>query len=365
MKTHIVSVVGCCLVLFSNAGCDTTIHEYPELKKSLVILELHADRMPPTFYKEVVFDFDGNRSETLLEPDVAAVYLPDERLCLHFVTELYSVPSAESDICEGHLLERRVLSADRLKEAPQDTLHFHVPTGLYRVLGWVDYAPVDSCKDWHFDTGVLTAVEADVEHKPRNNHHKSSAAGRSHFAVDLYTDEKGYPVYLPEDTSAQETSTPNRLIPVYMKRPSARFRLLATDLQEFQEGGNDTTGLNVRIVYKQYVSAGYNVDTQTPNQFVQTRTMDTSPSGQAGDGTVLLAYDYVLTSDNEEDHVLIDIFITDREGNEINAFQNISVPLRRNQETIVKGPFLTKEIDVSEIGIDDTFEDEHIIVIPD
>ena len=120
----------------------------------------------------------------------------------------------------------------------------------------------------------------------------------------------------------------------------------------------------MRIIYKQYVSAGYNVDTQNPNAFVESRTMETSPSTVEADGSVLLAYDYVLTSSDREDHVLIDVFLYEN-GQELNHYQDIEVPLWRNRETVIKGPFLTRSVGSGDIGIDEGFDDEFVVVIPD
>ena len=40
-----------------------------------------------------------------------------------------------------------------------------------------------------------------------------------------------------------------------------------------------------------------------PNAFVETRTMETAPTTLTDDGTLLLAYDYVLASIVEEHYV--------------------------------------------------------------
>ena len=149
-----------------------------------------------------------------------------------------------------------------------------------------------------------------------------------------------------------------------MERAEGRFRLWATDLQDFLNGGNNIEDLRIKIIYKQYISAGYNVDTETPNRFVQTRTMETTPTTVPGDGSILLAYDYVLTSSDREDHILVDIFIYKGEE-ELNHYQDITIPLQRNHETVVRGPFLTREIGSGDIGIDDNFDDEFVVVIPD
>ena len=345
-------------LFFWLASCDTTIHEYPKTEKNaLVLLELNTDRTPPQYYKEVTYDHKGNYQETELEATLSDAYIPNERLDMRLITELYKMESFEDRINKGVLVARREITVDRLMEAPQDTLQFHVPTGIYRALTWADYTLKDNTTDWHFKTEKLDAIQENVDHKPRDNHHKNSAAGSCNFSVDFNLNKSGNPI-------TRTTTMPDHIVPVQLKRAVGRFRLWATDLQDFLNSGNRLEDIRIQIIYKQYVSAGYNVDTETPNRFVQTQTMETTPTTISEDGNVLLAYDYVLTSSDKEDHVLIDVFVYD-EGKELNHYQNIMIPLRRNRETVVKGPFLTREIGSGDIGIDDDFDNEIVVVIPD
>ena len=353
-------VTACGIVLLATA-CDATIHEYPAKGESLVVVELNVDRTPPQYHKEVVYSPDGNRSEALLDPVTAQPYTADERLCMRIITELYEVASPESPANTGRLVARREVAVERLMEAPQDTLQFRVPEGRYRVLSWADYAPQGDVSDWHFETETLDAVLVKVEHKPQVNHHKSSAAGSSDFVIDFAADRQGTPVLLRGGRTARAD---DGSVPVSLERASGRFRLWATDLQEFLASGKRIEGLGIRIIYRQYVSAGYNVDTQSPNTFVESRTMETSPSTVESDGSVLLAYDYVLTSSDKEDHVLIDLFVYE-DGEELNRYRGIEVPLRRNRETVVRGPFLTQPVGSGDIGIDEGFDDEFVVVVPD
>lgn len=84
-----------CLVLAATlqAGCDATIHEYPTAQTSQVIVELNADRMPPDYYKELVYDKDGNHTEKLLEQVPSAEYRISEDFDMRFIVELYRVPT--------------------------------------------------------------------------------------------------------------------------------------------------------------------------------------------------------------------------------------------------------------------------------
>lgn len=350
-----------CLVVWL-VSCDTTIHEYPQTEENaLILLELNADRTPPQYYKEVTYDHEGNYQEAELEATLSSAYIPDERLSMRLIAELYKLSSVEDRVDQGVLVARRIVTVDRLKEAPQDTLKFHVPAGIYRALTWADYSLKDNANDWHFKTDQLDAVQVDVDHKPRDNHHKNSAAGKCNFSVDFDLSKSGDPIIWSETRS---TPSADLVVPVYLDRAVGRFRLWATDLQDFLNSGNRLEDLRIQIIYKQYVSAGYNVDTENPNRFVQTQTMETIPSIVPEDGSVLLAYDYVLTSLDKEDHVLIDVFIY-KDDRELNHYQNITIPLQRNKETVIKGPFLTQKVGSGDIGIDDDFDGGFEVVIPD
>lgn len=350
-----------CLVVWL-VSCDTTIHEYPQTEENaLILLELNADRTPPQYYKEVTYDHEGNYQEAELEATLSSAYIPDERLSMRLIAELYKLSSVEDRVDQGVLVARRIVTVDRLKEAPQDTLKFHVPAGIYLALTWADYTLKDDQEDWHYQTEKLDAVQVDVDHKPRDNHHKNSAAGKCNFSVDFDLSKSGDPIIWSETRS---TPSADLVVPVYLDRAVGRFRLWATDLQDFLNSGNRLEDLRIQIIYKQYVSAGYNVDTENPNRFVQTQTMETIPSIVPEDGSVLLAYDYVLTSLDKEDHVLIDVFIY-KDDRELNHYQNITIPLQRNKETVIKGPFLTQKVGSGDIGIDDDFEGGFEVVIPD
>lgn len=340
------------LVLGVLGACDATIHEYPNPKKASVVVELNADRSAPGYYKQVVYDYDGNAKVTDLDPMPASDYIPDENVDLRFIVEIYNTPPGKAGK-QVLPFARRVVSTSKDKTAPQDTVHFELPDGNYTVLAWGDYVPEGSRDDWHFETSTLTGVE---EKKPEGfarNERKDAAAGNQTFAVDFTLSPSGY---------ASNT------VPVFMKRASGRFHLIANDLKEFVEAGGEVEKLQVKIVYRQYVSTGYNVATQQPNRFVQTRSYNTLPNKEATpgeDSVLLLAYDYILASTGKEDHVMVDIHVYDAENNEINYYEGVDVPLCRNRETMVYGPFLTKKKGTGGIGVDDNFDGEHTVVVKD
>ena len=138
---------------------------------------------------------------------------------------------------------------------------------------------------------------------------------------------------------ASGAAVDGRMVSVYMERASGRFRLWATDLQEFRKKRSAVDDLHIKIIYKQYVSVGYNVGTEMPNAFVETRTMETAPTTLTDDGTLLLAYDYVLASDRREDHVLVDVFVYDGNGKEIIITRISTCPFIAIERPLLRGRF--------------------------
>lgn len=358
-----------CGLALCLAGCDATIHQYPrpaqeDAYKGFVV-QLHADRTPPLFYKEIVYDADGNRTETVLEDEASPSYVPNERMMMRFVVEVRDHAQTDAD-GNAAVVERRELTVDNDALPPQAEMTFTLPAqGQYTAVSWCDYVPASDPVDWHFSTGSLHYIEEDLEHTVRNNHHKSSATG---YTLFLSTDEEdGVTVSYADVTGTRsEGQTEMRqlstnTVPVYMARPSARLRLYTDDLQEFLQAGNRIEDVRVVIIYKQYISMAYNALEQTTCQWISTRRMETRPSVVDETGHVCLAYDYILVDNDEENHVLADFYFLDADGNELTHTTDVDIPLWRNRETVIRSRFLTRNIGEGGVGIDEGFDGEFVV----
>ena len=124
--------------------------------------------------------------------------------------------------------------------------------------------------------------------------------------------------------------------------------------------------MTVKVIYKQYVSAGYNVATGEPNLFVSTHSFNVRPEEIEYEGKreESLFGDYIFTSAEGETHVLADFYFYDAEGNEVSHCQDVDIPLTRNRETVVRGYFLTRELgEGNGVSIDENFEGEYVVEI--
>ena len=149
-----------------------------------------------------------------------------------------------------------------------------------------------------------------------------------------------------------------------MNRPSARYRVIASDFAEFTRDGGTLEGVVVKVVYKQYVTVGYNVATCEPNLFISTYSFNTSLTQEVfdQDDHISILGDYLFTSPDKEDVIIADFYFYDSSGNEFNHCKNIEIPLKQDHETIIRGCFLTNKVEKdSNISIDENFEGEYIV----
>lgn len=361
--TILVAAAACASWL---TGCEATIHQYPgteEKRMEDFVVQLHADRTPPAFYKEIVYDRDGHRTETEQEAEASPAYLPDDRLALRFVVEVHD----NSRSGDEAVLARRELTVDNDALPPQAEVHFSLPAGgSYTAVSWADYVPVANPVDWHYDTSRLDFIEVNTETVMQELHHKNSATGFTTFhragdgSVSLACSQA---VTRADGADVSQEESDGMLVPVYMTRPSGRLRLYADDLAEFLQAGGNIEEVQVVIRYKQFVSVAYDALGQEPCRWVSTRETRTHPSIVNETGNVCLAYDYILVDSDDETHVMADFYFLDAEGHELSHTANVDIPLRRNRETVVRGSFLTHNLGDGGLGVDEGFDDEYVIVI--
>lgn len=351
------------LIVCVLTGCDPTIHRYPNPQKALVILQLNVDRNPPRYHKEVLFDKSGNTTINDLPSEYASSYNIEDEYEMRIIVDVMHNSITDNNTyanLEKNRIIRRIIYSHKDQLPPQDTVHIHVPNGNYSVYAWVDYIKKNSHNDWVYYTDSLTDIRSEIKNYPGNTHLRSTASGLQEFVVDFNLTPEGF----PSSKEASKTPITDRIIPVYMERPSARFRLVTTDIDDFLQTRSTIDNYTMRLIYKQYVSMGYNVGNKEPNRFISSYNYDqrlaTYERINANESTLLC--DYVFTSYEKEDNILIDFIVYDKTGKVVSAVQNITVPLKRNHETIIKGSFLLNVGD-GNYSIDENFEDEYIIQV--
>ena len=348
------------MALALAAGCDATIHEYPSADSGVeeVVVVPLVDRMPPLYHKLVEYDEEWRRTERELPERRAQAYVPEEGYEMRVIVDVYE-GDVEDLNAERRRVARHVAMVGKDALPPQDSARFQLPGGDYYVLAWADYTHAAHEGNCHYVADTLTNVRSRVDAYPANPHHRSSAVGRAGFSVDF--DQRPGAVVLLRSGAAE-----SRVVEVEMSRPAGRYRVVAADYDEFAQTGGDPAGLTVKVIYKQYVSAGYNVATGEPNLFVSTYSFNVRPEEIEYEGKreESLFGDYIFTSAEGETHVLADFYFYDAEGNEVSHCQDVDIPLTRNRETVVRGYFLTRELgEGNGVSIDENFEGEYVVEI--
>lgn len=216
---------------------------------------------------------------------------------------------------------------------------------------WTDYAPTSSPQeDTYYNTDNLKAITLMTEPAYTANTDAKDAAYACHTDIDL--------------------STGDRTLDIQLQRPLAKYRLIATDVEEYKKlRATDETKfppieeLTVTVQYENFFPASFNAVTGKPNDsytgiayagcLTDAEGFDTATALQAGS-------DYVLTNDSES-FVTATVKITDRTGNTVTATGGVQIPYRRGQLTTVKGNFLSSGHTGGGVQIDTKWEDDIII----
>ena len=164
---------------------------------------------------------------------------------------------------------------------------------------------------------------------------------------------------------------------VNLERPVARFNFISTDSDKFLDywiqqlalrNGTfvkkdkkdlDLNKFSVRFVYPQYLPNTFNlhsgkaVDSATGVSF-------TTNMQVLEDGNIDLGFDWVFMGD--EGKVVVSLELYDQDGTYISTVSNITVPVKRGQQTTVIGKILTSGIS-SGISIDPTYDGEFTVFI--
>lgn len=360
MKTGKITCAALLAASILAASCDRTIHEYPVPQDSLIILEANVNRNQPLYFKEVIYDENGNRTEKELEEKEAQPYFPSDRLEMRIIMDIYKGDASEKSPSRERAC-RKIVYVENIADMPQDTMHVRLRDGKYYVLGWADYV-LKEAHSGTYETDSLTNIRTDIDAYPRNPHHRSSGAGNSEFNIDFSLTQEGYPIMKSSGEIIE-----SRIVPVNMERPSGRYRVIADDYEDFINTGGEIDSLTIKVVYKQYISTGFNVATMEPNHFTSTYSFNVRPSDIEYDGKheASLFGDYIFTTNGGSvTNIIADFYFYDSDGKEINHCQNIEIPLKRDHETIVRGYFLTRELGSENIiGIDENFEGEITVEI--
>lgn len=145
--------------------------------------------------------------------------------------------------------------------------------------------------------------------------------------------------------------------------PVAMVSILATDYQDFLEDNSleNIDGYTAIWKYSSYLPVGFNAITQKPNAAELGQSFTSFLSG-GNDEFIGLGTDYIFVNGGES-YVVVDLTILNANGEEVNTYQGLELPIRRGRLTVIKGDFLTRS-KTTGIGVDAGFDGEFNIILP-
>ena len=250
---------------------------------------------------------------------------------------------------DGRAESRQVTVMD---EAEEEGKSIALPVNLklhaveYTLAVWTDYVTAGTTDDLYYNTEDLQQVACRDPYTGSTDY-RDCLYGTAALDLRPYRDEWNTKVQVKVD----------------MVRPLAKYRIIATDVQEFLEKTAkqraEGTAYTITVRYGFYFPLGFNVLTGKPERS-EMGVAFTAPLTAADDGSgeCILASDYIFVNGSES-YIPLGIEIKDDAGTGISRTTGIDVPYRRGHLTSVRGHFLTNRYDTG-IGIDPDFDDEEI-----
>lgn len=341
IRFHVNYVSGPSLMLNVTCEINTTNPEY--------FVAVECDANQGTSYI-VRTQSVGHRTEA---------EITEEAYTLRCIIDLYRVVDSHSEF-----VERRVHLVN-MDDLSIPASQFNVNAEEYKVLVWCDYVKNSAPEEaLYYQTDDLNNIRyTDIE--VIDNNMKDAFTAMANVNLRDY-----------KSTLTGVYDIHEHLV---LERPNGVMKCVTTDIKDYLSS-NDVDEITCLMSYIQYVSAGYSVEEQKPNHFEIERSFTTTVPAKDfnTNNELVVCYDYVFVNGRQTNVKINMLFFNGRVTLEddilirddgtvvspeecITSWSSISVPLKRNMETVVSGRLLTTSFDPGGIGINPGFEDEIII----
>lgn len=222
--------------------------------------------------------------------------------------------------------------------------------GDYDIRLWADWVTDGTTNDKYYDASDLTQVNILT----------------TDYVANGQTDEKDAYYATPSASVTNETTDVN----VDLIRPFARYRLVATDVEAYENlraGGENLPpieDLRVCVAYENFFPTGFNVEHGWPTDSQTGVAYSSHPvvaDGYSADEARQVGADFILTG-TDDGNASITVTMTDsRTGEVVSRLTGIPFPYRRGYLTTVTGTFLTAGLTPGGVHLDTSWENENIV----
>ncbi len=327
-----------------TVACDS-IHRFPD-----------QDSVDP-YLVDVDIEIAVDMSiEQELSPQTYATYssMLDGDYDIRDIVEIYK--DAESKATDlSQRVARIVQTSDELSTDGKFKIsqRVRIPVQKYKVLVWVDFVKKNGNQDLYYQTKRLTSVSI---LKPEGayvgyNTTKDAFCGSSPMNLTPFEGQRfvKYKLDCP------------------VERPFAVYQLITTDVEKYMTYYKPLSSYasirpsTTNLRYQLYFPLGYNVQFGVPGQYAANVGYKFDITDVAPKREAILASDFVFVS--EDTYFNVDFEVKNAQNEHINTIENLKINLKKNSMTVIRGEFLTKDLNNGGIGVDDEFEEEIIVKI--
>lgn len=267
---------------------------------------------------------------------------------VRYQVAVYAASGSQAGRMAGH----KVWTSDVLQSGPATVItEMGLHAERYDVYAWVDFVPRGTSDDYHYVTSDLRKVEL-ADPNAWGTDTRDAFSGKTSADLTRYRDAEAADV----------------TVPVKMERPFGKFKIQTTDVSKFLDSYRplgtytDIIPAQTHLLYTCYFPTSYNQDTRLAhtedfslgvNHVTQVTEMD--------EHEAVLSSNYVLVC-NDNTTVTADFEVKNAQGQHLATVRNITIPIRRNRLTIIKGEFLTAGVSGGAVIVPE-FDGNHNIPI--
>lgn len=228
------------------------------------------------------------------------------------------------------------------------SLRLSLPAGDWELHVWSDAVEEHGAGDLYYNTSRFNEISLAGPHSGSNDN-RDAFAGSAEISIPAST-----------------TASPPHDITVNLERPLSRYEFIATDFDEFIERETeksrspDISQYKIIFAYSGYMPSVYNRFIDGPVDSA-TGVIFTGHITPLGNGEASIGFDHVF-SNHREGGVVVRAYLENPEGQRVGISSDITVPLRRSVNTLVRGRFLTSE-NKGGLNIDFEFEGDYNIYL--
>lgn len=321
-----------CLPLLLLSACD--VHEWPDTPE---YVKLHLCLKYETDMTRWDHMYDGT---SVIDLGYGETY--DNHLdngMIRYIVRTYPVTEEQRTMQD---YTQEFVFYKGISEGYDHEVTLDVLSGNYNVMIWSDLVR-SSEDDYFYNIDSFSEITLQGYHNGNTNHR------------DVFCGKNS--ISLPINRGNQTHWTIN----VEMKRPIAKFEIISNDLQEFVETkASNFNQYKAKIQYVGYMPNAYSLFADRPVASITGGVFDSALT-KLTDTEVSLGFDYVFVSGNGTT-VTIRIGIYDSEDHLISLSDPITIPVKPDYHTILKGRFMTQDTS-NGVDIDVDFGGDYNIIL--